>query len=202
MKLRSLLLFLIISFGCTLGIQSQDTTQTYKYLSNGFKKPPMSALPKVYWWWLNGDVNPARMKKELVDMKNAGIAGVDIFDIGGPEVPNPNNMIPAGPAVMGKESLGYIKTAVDEAGKLGMVVDLSVSSSWNAGGSWTLPKHAAKSLYFSSVKVKGPSKEKINLPFPEIFKADDKGHNLIPYTNGKPSYLEFKKEELDKMFGR
>ena len=143
MKFRLLLPLLIISFVCTLSIQAQDTTQTYEYLANGFKKPPMSALPKVYWWWLNGDVNPARLKQELVDMKNAGIAGVDIFDIGGPEVPNPNNMIPAGPAFMGKQSFGFIRTAVEEAGKLGMVVDLSVSSSWNAGGSWVKPEDAA-----------------------------------------------------------
>lgn len=189
MKLRSLLLFLFISPGCTLSIQAQDTTHTYEYLSNGFKKPPMSALPKVYWWWLNGDVNPARLKKELVDMKNAGIAGVDIFDIGGPEVPNPNNMIPAGPAFMGKESLEYIKTAVEEAGKLGMVVDLSVSSSWNAGGSWVKPVDAAKTLYFSKVSINGPKEGPITLPFPEITPDKNGKPRSIAYaSNGRPTF--------------
>lgn len=160
-------------------------------IEQGFLTPPNSAQPKTYWWWLNGNVDTTRLKAELVAMKEVGIAGVDIFDIGGWEVPNPNNMIPAGPAFMGEESLQYLKFAVEEAGKLGLTVDLSLSSSWNAGGSWIKPENAAKTLYFSKIKVNGAKKQKINLPFPEIT-PDDKGNpRQIAYTpEGKPAYYE------------
>jgi hypothetical protein len=165
-----------------------NNSTTYDSLKRGFIDPPSKARPKVYWWWLNGYVDKGRILEELTAMKNAGIAGMDIFEIG---VPKGDTMIPAGPAFMGDESLETIRYAIQEAGKLKLEVGLNMASSWNAGGSWTLPVHAAKSLYFSTVKVKGPAKEKINLPFPKIFKGDDKGNNLIPTNaNGKPAYYE------------
>lgn len=160
-------------------------------MKQGFINPPPSARPKVYWWWLNGNVNPVRLKEELIAMKNAGIAGVDIFDIGGPEVPNPDNMIPAGPAFMGEESLQSIKSAIDEAGKLGLEVNLSVSSSWNAGGSWTKPENAAKTLYFSKTIITGPERQKTHLAFPEITPDKNGQPRPIAYRpNGKPVYYK------------
>jgi hypothetical protein len=169
----------------------QSSVSTYQELRQQFAKPPDTARPKAYWWWLNGNVNPLRLKEELAAMKKAGITGVDIFDIGGPEVPNPDNMIPAGPPFMGEESLQYIKFAIEEAGKLGFEVNLSLSSSWNAGGKWTQPQHAAKTLYLSKVAVKGSGKQKIRLPFPEIT-PDAKGNpRPIAYRpDGKPVYFE------------
>ena len=183
-------MIILLVTSSVVSMQGQNV-RTHSKLSEGFTTPPIDAKPKIYWWWLNGNVDTNRLKKELVAMKEVGIAGVDIFDIGGWEVPNPNNMIPAGPAFMGEKSLQYLKFAIEEAGKLGMTVDLSLSSSWNAGGSWVKPENAAKTLYFSKVKLKGEKKRKINLPFPEIT-PDDKGNpRQIAYTpEGRPAYYE------------
>jgi hypothetical protein len=85
-------------------------------------------------------------------MKNAGIGGFDMFEIG---VPRQDTMIPGGPAFLSDESLKVIKFVVKEAGKLGLEMGLNLASSWNAGGSWTLPKNAGKSLYFSNTTMKG-----------------------------------------------
>ena len=125
-------------------------------------------------------------------MKNAGISGVDIFDIGLRPIDNPNNMVPAGPSFMGEESLQYIKYAIQEAGKLGLEVWMSLLSSWNAGGSWIKPENAAKSIYQSSkVTVEGPKRIKINLPFPDIGTDNNGNPRQIEYTpQGKPVYYE------------
>jgi hypothetical protein len=183
----------VLTLGILLPLVShtQNKADGYQAIREGFTNPRGSALPKAYWWWLNGNVNPVRLKEELLAMKNAGIVGVDIFDIGGPEVPNPNNMIPAGPPFMEEESLQYIKFAIEEAGKLDFEVNLSVSSSWNAGGKWTKPENAAKTLYSSKVIVNGPKRQKISLPFPEIT-PDAKGNpRPIAYRpDGKPLYYE------------
>lgn len=188
-SLKSFVFFIGMLF--SLSLSGQGSKDVYGYLRAGFKSPPSSALPKVYWWWLNGNVNPIRLKEELIAMKNAGIAGVDIFDIGGPEVPNPNNIIPAGPAFMGKESRQFIKFAIDEAGKLGMEVNLSVSSSWNAGGSWTKPENAAKTLYYSKTIIKGPKRQKVKLAFPEITPDKAGKPRQIAYTSkGRPAYYK------------
>jgi hypothetical protein len=60
------------------------------------------------------------MKEELVAIKNAGLGGVDIFEIGLPPASDPNQIIPSGPAFMGDSSLKAIKFAIDEAGKTGV----------------------------------------------------------------------------------
>ena len=189
-KLTSFLtLYFVLT--CSISSYSQSVGISAQQLRKEFSDPPASARPKAYWWWLNGNVNPDRLKEELAAMKEAGIVGVDIFDIGGWEVPNPNNMIPGGPPFMGEESLQYLKLAIEEAGKHGFEVNLSLSSSWNAGGVWTKPENAAKTLYVSKVTVNGTKKQKVSLPFPEIT-PDAKGkRRKIAYgPDGRPVYSE------------
>ena len=65
-------------------------------------------------------------------MKEAGISGFDLIDIG---TSREDTMIPGGPAFLGDESLKIIKSVIDEAGKLGLTVGIGLASSWNAGGS-------------------------------------------------------------------
>src|SRR3546814_5133662 len=100
---------------------------------------------------LNGYTDSVRIKGELRAMKEAGISGVDIFEIGIRPASDPDKIIPAGPAFMSDSSVAAISFAVQEAGKLGMEVGLGLASSWNAGGSWVVPKHAAKTLYQSKI---------------------------------------------------
>lgn len=160
-------------------------------LKEGFANPPRGARPKVYWWWLNGYVDSVRVKAELKAIKDAGLGGVDIFEIGLPPASNPDNIVPAGPAFMSEESLNMIRLAVEEAGKLDLEVGLGVASSWNAGGSWVEPKYAAKTLYASKVRVEGAKEVKIKLPFPMITPDRQGNPRKIEYLeNGRPVYSE------------
>src|SRR5690606_22803718 len=160
-------------------------------LKNGFVDPPVTARAKVYWWWLNGYVNSVRLKEELQAIKDAGLGGVDIFEIGVPPNRDPNGIIPAGPAFMSDESLAMIRLAIEEAGKLGLEVGLGVASSWNAGGSWVEPHHAAKTLYASRTRVAGGKDIDLALPFPEITPDRSGRPRQIQYMeNGRPAYSE------------
>lgn len=161
---------------------------SYGLLRKGFTDPPRQARPKVYWWWLNGNADTVRLKQELRSMKQAGIGGVDIFEIGVPAANNPDNMVKAGPAFMSDASLDAITTAVREATRLDLEVGLNVASSWNAGGSWVRPEHAAKSVYVSKTRVDGGRPQTVRLPFPEISRLDEKGKpRVIAYgADGKP----------------
>ncbi len=127
-------------------------------------------------------------------MKNAGIGGFDFFEIG---VPKEDTMVTAGPAFLSDQSLKVIKYVVNEAGKLGLEMGLNLASSWNAGGDWTLPKNAGKSLYLSKATVRGGSgPQKIKVPFPKISFPKSAliggtGKSLIPFRpDGKPEYYE------------
>ncbi len=191
-------IFTTITIGALIAMCSCNKTPhesrsfDYDSFKTGFINPPMRARPKVYWWWLNGNTDTVRLRQELVAMQQAGIGGVDIFEIGVPSYTNPDNMIPAGPAFMGEESKKTIKFAIDQATRLDFEVGFNVASSWNAGGTWTLPRNAAKSLYASSVKVKGPSKQNISLPFPAVPRTDSRNRPLLISfkADGKPVYYE------------
>jgi hypothetical protein len=151
---------------------------TYSEFRKEFKTPPDKAKPMVYHWWLGGYVDTTRLREELESMKEAGISGFTIFEIGSRDT----NFVRSGPAFMGDKSLETIKFAVEEAGKLGLEVGLNTASSWNAGGSWIKPKYAAKSIYRSKKKIKGGSQQSVKLPFPDIPEKD---------SWGNPSMIEF-----------
>lgn len=189
-------LCLLFMSSCDVG-WSQENYSRYAVLKEGFQHPPHTARPKVYWWWLNGYVDTTRLKEELQAIKKAGIGGVDIFEIGTARYSNPDGMVPAGPAFMSEASLETIRFAIEEASKLELAVGLNLASSWNAGGTWITPEHAAKSLYFSKTTVQGPStqgasSQKISLPFPEIPRTDAGGNPLLIKfaDDGKPVYHE------------
>jgi hypothetical protein len=161
---------------------------TYEKLAQGFKNPPPTAQPIVYHWWLGGNVDTTRLKEEILSFKDAGLAGFTIFEIGSRDT----DMIKNGPAFLGEESLENIKFAVDLAGSLGMEVGLNTASSWNAGGSWITPEHAAKSIYFTKTKIQGAKQHNLKLLFPEISAKDPRGRTrLIQYgRDGKPVFYK------------
>ena len=174
--------------------ETDQTRASYEKIKQGFLEPSGDARPKVYWWCLNGNIDTLRAKQELLAMKEAGIGGFDLFEIG---VPEQDVMIPGGPAFLSDESLQAIKYIIDLAGKLDLTVGLNLASSWNAGGSWTLAKHGGKSLYKSDTVVRGSStKQKVNVPFPEVVFPEESliggtGKTLIPFQeNGRPEYYE------------
>lgn len=194
MKKSLLILFVILCFHLSDEPVYGQEGNVYESLKEGFRNPPAKAHPKVYWWCLNGNIDTIRARQEFQEMKRVGIGGFDLFEIG---VPKEDTMIPGGPAFLSDESLKVIRFAVREAGKLGLEMGLNLASSWNAGGEWTLPQNAGKSLYFSRIKVSGGEKaQKISVPFPEISfpkksLVGGTGKPMIPLqANGRPAYYE------------
>lgn len=187
---KKFLLFVgfVFFFSISLTHVFGQETITYSEFSRGFKTPPDKARPMVYHWWLGGNVDTIRLKEELESMKEAGISGFTIFEIGSRDT----NYVKSGPAFMDEESLETIKFAVEQAGKLDLEVGLNTASSWNAGGSWIKPKYAAKSIYRSKKKITGGSQQSIKLPFPDIPKKDDWGNpSMIEFgPDGRPVFYE------------
>ncbi|MEX0680659.1 MAG: glycosyl hydrolase [Balneolales bacterium] len=162
-------------------------------LISDFIHPPDFAKPHVYWWWLQGSADTLRIREELNSFKNAGVSGVTIFDIGTPDHSDTRHIVEAGPAFMSSEYLENIAFAVEIAGELDIEVGLNLSSSWNAGGSWIAPEHAAKALYFSKTTISGPGSRQLLLPFPQIHEEDARGRTInIPFDeqSGRPVYNE------------
>jgi len=129
-----------------------------------FRTPPIQARPSCFWSWLNGNVDRQQITRELEEMKAKGMRGGIIWDIGA--LIDPDKIIPAGPRFLGPESLKNIHHTMDEAQRLGLELGIFASSSWNAGGTWITPQDGSKSLLWSELEVKGPSKFSNTLPVP------------------------------------
>ena len=129
-----------------------------------FLNPPVEYRPLAYWDWLNGYIDTARMVHELEEMKDKGMQGAFIWDVGA--MIDPENIVPAGPAFLGDESLEYISLALKTAKQLGLNLGLITSSSWNAGGPWIEEADASMQLLSTSELVNGPSRQRIAIGTP------------------------------------
>lgn len=160
-------------------IDAQITNEmlTPSRLEEGFMHPPLSARPRAYWAWLNGNTSFSQMTRELEEMKDKGLGGLDIFEIGAND---PNKVIPEGPAFMGPESVEAIGYAVREAQRLGLEIGLVTSSSWNAGGPWVAPEHGAMGIFYSQTAAKGPASFNQKLDFPPVPQKSPKGSDGLP----------------------
>ena len=58
-------------------------------LEEGFRAPPPSARPQVWWHWMNGNVTKEGITADLEAMAAIGIGGAHIIDVdyGTPEGP-------------------------------------------------------------------------------------------------------------------
>ncbi|MCK5465280.1 MAG: hypothetical protein KAI95_19770, partial [Bacteroidales bacterium] len=72
-------------------------------LDQGFIHPAKENRPLALWPWLNGYVDTTKLVYELEQMKSKGMRGALIWDVG--SLMDPDKMIPAGPAMLGEQSL-------------------------------------------------------------------------------------------------
>ncbi|WP_373496478.1 glycosyl hydrolase [Aquiflexum sp.] len=182
--LRSMLK--VISLGLLLWGSWQCSPTASNLSEENFKNPPMEYRPLAYWDWLNGYIDTARMVYELEQMKEKGMQGAFIWDVGA--MIDPEKMVPAGPAFLGKESLEYISLALKTASRLGLNLGLITSSSWNAGGPWIDTSDATKHLVSTRQRVSGPGLQKITINIPDSEGSTAENHSLI--TSIAIPYLE------------
>ncbi len=133
-------------------------------LENGFRLPPPAARPHTYWLWLNGYVHPRTAAEELRAMRDAGLGGVLIFEMGarGDKATIP----PPGPAFLSAQWVSQLRATTEQAKTLGLEVDVSVISSWDMGGPWIESRYASMGLYSAESTVTGGTKVDAVLPFP------------------------------------
>src|SRR5688572_16563047 len=101
--------------------RAQDTGPAGDELERGFRSPPREARPHAYWLWLNGHVHRESAREELQAMKDAGLGGVLMFDMGarGEKAQQP----PEGPAFLSADWLGQFRASVEQARGLGLDFD-------------------------------------------------------------------------------
>lgn len=117
-----------------------------------FVDPPDAARPRAWWHWMDGNIDPAGIVRDLEWLHGSGIRGVQLFD-GGMGVPL------VVPEPVRPESAAWteaIDTAVGTADRLGLELAVATSSGWSAaGGPWVRPADAMKKIVWSETLVDG-----------------------------------------------
>jgi (4-O-methyl)-D-glucuronate---lignin esterase len=134
-------------------------------LAAGFVKPPDSARPWVYWFWLNSNITRAGITADLEAMKRVGIGGVLIMEV--------DQGAPVGQAAfMGSEWRGLFKFAVAEAGRLGLEINMNDDAGWNgSGGPWITPEQSMQKIVWTETELTGPARFEGALPQPEAVRG-------------------------------
>lgn len=127
-------------------------------LAQTFLVPPDESKPWAYWWWLNANVTPESITRDLEEMKAKGLGGFLLFDVtsyGHELVPPPPRRV----AFMSDAWRGLVRHAMTEAGRLGLQMSMNLST---CGGSlqapWDMGEHAPKQLVWTKAEVRGPAR--------------------------------------------
>lgn len=147
---------LLATIASTLQAQPMDP------LAAGFRNPPDSARPWVYWFWNNGNVTEEGIDADLTAMKQAGIGGAILMDVLERHAP------PAGDAdYMGDKWQALMRRALAKAGELGIEINLTNGPGWcGSSGPWITPELSMQTLVSSTTEAKGGST--VLLPKPAL----------------------------------
>ncbi len=134
--------------------------QSISALKAGFQKPPDSAKPGVYWYFMDGNMSKASIIKDLESMKESGIGNLIFLEV--------NVGVPRGPVTFFSEEWQTLFAhAVKEAKRLNIEVTLGIGPGWaGSGGPWVKPEQSMQHLVSSSITVNGNTNKKISLPVP------------------------------------
>lgn len=185
-KLGSSVIGIVLSI-CILTKCSFNSENPYQNeLENGFINPAKENRALALWPWLNGYVDTVKLKYELQEMKEKGMRGAMIWDIGA--LADPDKMIPDGPAFLGDKSLEYISLALNTSNRLGLDLGMVASSSWNAGGEWVEEADASMQLLSTSQVIEGRTKRSIEIEKPtsdlvNVYNFSLLASIAVPYTD-------------------
>jgi hypothetical protein len=153
--IKRLLTILTLTTLCALNLSATDA------LERGFARPPDSARPWVYWFWLSGNITSNGITADLEAMKRVGIGGVLIMET--------DQGAPVGPVdFMGAQWRDMFKHMAGEARRLGLEVNLNNDAGWNgSGGPWIKPEQSMQKVVWSETNLAGPKRFDGTLAQPE-----------------------------------
>lgn len=132
-------------------------------LTEGFRNPPQSARPRVWWHWMNGNVTKEGIDKDLDWLARIGIGGVQNFDA---SLQTPQ-IVPNRLTYMTDGWKDAFRHAVHVADSKGLEFAMAASPGWSeTGGPWVSPRDAMKKLVWAEADLRGGQRFKGALPTP------------------------------------
>lgn len=149
-------------------------------LEASFLTPPTSDRPWIWWQWNNGNVSPEGVKADLQAIHDAGISGVQLFDVA---IGAPHGSI----HYMDAEWMACWRTALAKADQLGLDMGIHNCDGWSSsGGPWIKPEDSMKMLVGSETSAHGPGRFSGTLPQPETREGLYQDVALFAISSAKP----------------
>ena len=133
-----------------------------------FKNPPKSARPLVRWWWTGLDVEKEELIREVKELDEANFLGAEIqvFMIGSPIDLKKKDPERNARSHRFMQSYYYemVKEVLEEASKRNMIMDVTIGSSWPAGGTHISKEDSMKILLIGQKVLNGPMSYSDKIP--------------------------------------
>ncbi len=140
---------LVVALISSAAAPAQSSTDP---LELGFKTPPDTAKPRVWWHWMNGNITKEGIDLDLDWMKRVGIGGFQNFDA----ALNTPKVVDKRLVYMTPEWKDAFLFATQKADKLGLEMAIAGSPGWSeSGGPWVAPSHAMKKFVWAETTVQG-----------------------------------------------
>lgn len=117
--------------------------------------PRKETRNRTRWWWYGCAVDRDELVRELDEIKNAGMGGVELQILYPLEADNEEKGI-KNYDYMSPEYLELIRFAAEEAQKRDMQFDLTLGSSWPFGGPFMSEELAGQNVLPFTIDVQGP----------------------------------------------
>jgi len=152
-------------------------------LETGFRQPPGSARPWVYWFPLDGNITREGITLDLEAMKRVGIGGVLYMET--------DQGAPRGPAAFAgplwRELFQHICA---EANRLGLEVNMNNDAGWcGSGGPWITPELSMQRIVWAETNLVGPKRFQAALPQPAAVKDFYRDIALFAFPTPHSDYV-------------
>ena len=137
----------------------------YDFIGSQFKSPASEFSPLARWWWPGNDVSSEELKREINLFADNRFGGLEIQSL---SLFVPVTTPEARLKVLSWDTPEYydnVKTALEEAKKRGIIIDMTNGSGWPPGGPYLSPEDGFINLLFASKDIKGGEK---TIPIPKI----------------------------------
>ncbi len=132
-------------------------------LVGNFLKPPDSARPWVFWFWINGNISKEGITADLEALHRQGIRGLLWMEVSGMAWA-PDGRVKAHTP----EWHDCMQWAVRECDRLGMELDLTLDFGYGSGGPHISPTNSMQRFCWSETEVEGGRAVDVVLPRPEV----------------------------------
>ena len=159
---HTIFLILVICILLAIIVSRRPESETsFDQLAVDFASPPDSAKPWVYWFVMDGNLDPDGITADFEALKSVGIGGIVFMEV--------DVGIPKGPVkFMSSQWREYFKHINEEASRLGLVITMPASPGWTgSGGPWVKPEQSMQKLVTSEINLTGGQLFDGILPKPE-----------------------------------